>query len=134
MFINLKSTNTAKICGDKGYITTQTFKLNNKKEVKIIAPKRENQKSKNTAEDEELLKERSKIERCFAPLKKYNRVCIRRDQNIANYMNFVYFALLDMFYKKILIMIIHQNNILYDIITSHIENRTIVFMITFDKF
>ena len=100
MFINLKSNNTAKLCGDKGYISTQKFKLNNKKEIKIIAPKRENQKTKNTPEDEELLKKRSTIERCFAPLKKYSRVCIRRDQNIANYMNFVYFALLDMFYKK----------------------------------
>ena len=100
MFINLKSNNTAKLCGDKGYISTQKFKLNNKKEIKIIAPKRENQKTKNTPEDEALLKKRSTIERCFAPLKKYSRVCIRRDQNIANYMNFVYFALLDMFYKK----------------------------------
>ena len=35
MFINLKSNNTAKICGDKGYISTQQYKLNNKKEIKI---------------------------------------------------------------------------------------------------
>ena len=30
-------------------------------------------------------------------------------------------------------MIIHQNNILYDIITVHIEKQTIGFSITFDK-
>lgn len=46
MLIKLPREKNCKLCGDKGYITQKKFKLNNKKKIKIIAPKRKNQKTK----------------------------------------------------------------------------------------
>ena len=49
------------------------------------------------------LKKWSSIEKSLSFIKKYNRVVIRKDKNIENYMDFVFLALLDSFYKKIVI-------------------------------
>lgn len=82
-----------KLIGDKGYITKNEFKINNKP-IKIIAPKRKNQKTKNTKIEKKLLSMRHKVENYFCFLKKYERICLRKDRNINTFMSFVYLALL----------------------------------------
>jgi hypothetical protein len=81
------------LIGDKGYITQKKFKLGYKK-ISIITPKRKNQKIQNTYYEKELLKDRHKIENFFASLKTFNRISLRKDKNITNYMSFVYIGLL----------------------------------------
>ena len=47
-----------------------------------------------------VLKGRQSIERSLSVIKKYNRVVVRKDKCIENYMGFVFLALIDSFYKK----------------------------------
>ena len=100
MFVKIQRNNITKLCGDKGYISRKRYKLNNMKRVKIIAPKRRNQLIPNTRMELNILKKRSSIERSLSFIKKYNRVVVRRDKNIKNYISFVFLAMLDSFYKK----------------------------------
>jgi hypothetical protein len=81
------------LIGDKGYISQEKFKLGHKK-IPIITPKRKNQKIQNTDIEKELLKDRHKIENLFASLKVFNRIAMRKDKKIKNYMSFVYLGLL----------------------------------------
>jgi hypothetical protein len=71
------------------------------KRIKIIAPKRRNQLIPNTRMELNILKKRSSIERSLSFIKKYNKIVVRRDKNIKNYISFVFLAMLDYFYKKI---------------------------------
>ena len=91
--IKLKKYINVNIIGDKGYITKNKFKVFNR-EIKMTCPKRKNQKTKNTKIEKKLLKNRHKIENFFASIKNYNRISIRRDKHILNYMSFVYMGLL----------------------------------------
>jgi len=91
--IKLKQYVKVNLIGDKGYITKNRFKVFNRR-VKMTCPKRKNQKKKNTNSEKILLKDRYKIENFFASLKNYNRIVLRRDKNILNYMSFVYMGLL----------------------------------------
>ena len=100
MHIQLPKKPTITLCGDKGYISQKQFKLNNNKKINIIATKRCNQKTLNTEYENNLLKKRSTVERSFSVIKKDNRVYVRKDKNIANYIGFVYLSLFDIFYKK----------------------------------
>jgi hypothetical protein len=47
-----------------------------------------------------ILKKRSSIERSLSFIKKYNRVVVRKDKKIENYMGFVFLAMLDTFLQK----------------------------------
>ena len=76
------------IIGDKGYIIDNK-KIKNEY-IKIVTPKRKNQKSKNTDEEKEKLKIRYKVENWFSKLKNFNRIMIRRDRLINTFMGFVY--------------------------------------------
>ncbi len=61
------------IIGDKGYLINDSFKKDlNDIKVSVIAPKRKNQKIKNTDEEKYCLKERYKIENSFAKIKVFN--------------------------------------------------------------
>lgn len=91
--IELKQYVKVNLIGDKGYITKNKFKVFNRK-VSMTCPKRKNQKRKNTKSEKILLKDRHKIENFFASLKNYNRISLRRDKHILNYMSFVYMGLL----------------------------------------
>ena len=90
----LKSYIAVKLIGDKGYVTCKKFNAFNRK-VKMIHPKRKNQKTKNTKKEKKLLSKRHKIENFFASLKKYNRLIVRNERKIVHYMSFVYMGLLD---------------------------------------
>ena len=76
------------IIGDKGFIINDS-KINNKY-VKIVTPKRTNQRTKNTNEEKLKLKIRYTVENWFSKLKNFNRIMIRRDKLINTYMGFVY--------------------------------------------
>ena len=81
------------LIGDKGYnIGKNDRKLLKKINTRMIAPKRKNQKIKNTDEEKSKLKKRYKIENLFAKIKVFNRVHVRRDKLINNYLGFVYLA------------------------------------------
>jgi hypothetical protein len=81
------------LIGDKGYISRNKFKLG-KKMLPIITPKRINQKIQATSQEKILLKDRYKIENLFAILKNSNRINVRKDKNIKNYMGFVHLSFL----------------------------------------
>ncbi len=76
------------IIGDKGYIIDKNKIKNNK--IQIVTPKKKNQKTKNTDEENEKLKIRYKIENWFSKLKNFNRILVRRDKLIKTFMGFVY--------------------------------------------
>ena len=96
----LKKYISVKLIGDKGYVTKQKFNVFNRK-VKLIHPKRKNQKTKNTKKEKKILSKRHKIENFFAALKKYNRIMTRNEHKIVHYMSFVYIALLDYLTKNL---------------------------------
>jgi len=98
--IKLPSNKIVKLCGDKGYITKKRVKLNNDKRVYIISPKRKNQKTENTSQDKNILKKRHNVERSLSAIKKFNRITIRKDKLIENYMGFVYMGLISSFFNR----------------------------------
>lgn len=87
------------LIGDKGYISNNTFNIMNQT-VKIITPKRKNQKTKNTKKDEQLLKKRYRIENFFSVIKKKDRVNIRKDKKESTYLGFVYITFIEYVIKK----------------------------------
>ena len=97
----LKEYVSVKLIGDKGYVTNKEFKIFGKK-IKMIYPKRKNQKKKNTKKERKVLSKRHKIENFFANLKKYNRIVLRRDHKIDNYMSFTYMGMMDHVTKTLL--------------------------------
>ena len=81
------------LIGDKGYIMNETdIKTLKEMNVKLITPKRRNQKEENSESEKKKLKKRYKIENMFSRVKTFNRVLIRRDKLIATYMGFVYLS------------------------------------------
>ena len=98
--INLKKYIKINLIGDKGYITQKKYKVFNRK-VKMTCPKRKNQKTKNTKTEKIMLKDRHKIENLFASIKNYNRISLRRDKHIKNYMSFVYVGLMKYISNKL---------------------------------
>jgi len=99
----LKEYVSVKLIGDKGYVTNKEFKVFGKK-IKMIYPKRKNQKKKNTKKEKNILSKRHKIENFFASLKKYNRIVLRRDHKINNYMSFTYMGVMDHLFSNLLKM------------------------------
>lgn len=88
------------LCGDKGYIMGKDDKDKLKvKKIKMIAPKRKNQKKKTTKNDKKILKRRFKIEHVIQTIKKYNRLDIRRDRLICTYKSFLFLGLILNFSK-----------------------------------
>ena len=76
------------IIGDKGYVTKEKFRIG-KKKISIITPVKKNQKKVNTIEELKLLKQKHKIENLFATLKNSERISIRKERNMKNYMGFI---------------------------------------------
>ncbi len=81
------------IAGDKGYITQTKYNMFGK-ETQIITPKRKNQKTKNTKKELQILTKRYKIENVFCGMKKFDRVNVRKDKKISNFLSFVFMAIL----------------------------------------
>lgn len=86
------------LIGDKGYIIKEeSVKILLKRNVKMITPYRKNQKKQNTAEEKIKLKKRSAVERKFSSVKRYNRVHVRKDRYMVNYMGFFYLGVISVF-------------------------------------
>ena len=100
MNIKLPKDKIVKLGGDKGYICRRRFKLNNGKRIKLIATKRHNQAIQNTEREKKVLKKRLSVEMALASIKKYNRILVRKDKNIRNYMGFLFMGLIDIIDKK----------------------------------
>jgi hypothetical protein len=84
--IKVKDYIDVNLIGDRGYITSEKFNVMDRR-LPIITPKRRNQKNKIITDKEKLLLlERYKIENVFALVNKNNRVMVRRDKNINNYV------------------------------------------------
>lgn len=87
------------ICGDKGYISQNSFNLNGKL-LKMIAPKRKNQKTKNTKQEKKILSNRYVVENSIKNIKQYGRTYVRKDKKIKNFMSFIFLGLAETFCKK----------------------------------
>ena len=86
----IETKNKIFLLGDKAYVTKSKYELNGK-EIKILRPIKKNDKNYKLDETEKKkLKERYKIENVFCSLKKYERIILRKDRKIKNYMSFVY--------------------------------------------
>lgn len=93
------------IIGDNGYLLNANrwenkfFKLN---KINLIIPKRKNQRRKRLSKyKKSKLKERYKIEICIKRLKANNRIIIRKDKKIINYISFVYIGMLLILQNKL---------------------------------
>ena len=69
MSVQLPEDKIIKIGGDKGYISSKRFKLNNGKRIKLIAKKRNNQAVQNTEREKKVLKKRLSVEKALASIK-----------------------------------------------------------------
>ena len=78
---------TCNLIGDK-----ETKYVIGKKKVTLITPKRINQKEKTSHSDKKKLKKRYKIENLFATIKANNRINIRHETKLNNYLSFVYIS------------------------------------------
>ena len=96
--INIKPYIAVNLIGDKGYISSNKFKLF-ERDVRIITPKRKNQKKKNTKKEHKLLAKRHKIENFFVTIKRKDRVMLRKERKIGSYMSFVYITLIEYLFK-----------------------------------
>ena len=81
------------LIADKGYIMNKKDKkaLLRKHKVKLIVPKKKNQKNvRITKYMKSKLKIRNIVENCIQSIKAFNRIYLRRDRLIANYLSFVF--------------------------------------------
>lgn len=89
--VNIKNTN---LVGDKGYISKDLKNKLKERNINFIYPSRKNAKIKTTNDDKIHLKNRYVIENVFADIKKYNRICMRKDRLKCTYIGFVYLSLM----------------------------------------
>ena len=59
------------------------------RKLNTITPKRKNQRIKNTHKEKKLLKHRHIIENLFATIKSNNRLMLRKDKKLNNYLSFL---------------------------------------------
>ncbi|VBB18702.1 hypothetical protein YASMINEVIRUS_1234 [Yasminevirus sp. GU-2018] len=80
------------LIGDKGYhVRKEVKEALRKRRIRLIVPRRKNQKKRYLrSKDRELLKERNKIENVIKMLKSINRISVRKDKRISNYLGFVW--------------------------------------------
>ncbi len=86
--------NNINLLGDKGYISKELKNKLKDRNVNFIYPNRKNAKIKTSIEDKNHLKNRYVIENVFANIKKYNRICMRKDRLNCTYIGFVYLTLM----------------------------------------
>jgi transposase len=101
MFISIKNTKKTNLICDKGYIRSQKDKkqILNKYNTDIICPNRKNQKEKTSNKHKKLLKKRYVIENVFANLKRFNRICLRKDKLTVTFTGFLFLATIFTFKK-----------------------------------
>lgn len=83
-----------KLVGDKGYARTKIDRENLLKEnnIDLIYPHRRNQKENTPISNKKLLKNRYVIENVFAKLKRFDRICMRKDKLSETFKGFLFLA------------------------------------------
>ena len=90
-----------KLAGDKGYASTKINKLRYREtyNTDIIYPHRKNQKTKTPKAHKKLLKKRYVIENVFARIKRFDRICMRKDRLEVTFIGFLFLVAICMFKK-----------------------------------
>ena len=90
-----------KLVGDKGYARKSKDKdeIKDKYNTELLYPHRKNQKIKTPKETKILLKNRYVIENVFAKLKKFDRICMRKDRLVTTFKGFLFLASILIFKK-----------------------------------
>ena len=91
----------SRIISDKGYINPKIKRKLKRRKVNLIYPYRKNQNIKNSTFEKNKLKERYIVENFFSWIKKYRRIQQRYDSRSIIYLNFIYFASIDIICNKI---------------------------------
>lgn len=88
--INVKLDNKTLLVGDKGYISRQIIFKRQRKRIKLVCPKRKNQKNRRLTEQEkQKLKDRFVVEATFSHLKKtYRRLKRVEERHLLNFETF----------------------------------------------
>jgi len=79
------------LTGDLGYLSSKEYTFN-KNKVILVTPVRKNQKKILTEKERKNLKTRYKIENGFGLLKQNERLMVRKDRNIKNFMSFIFMS------------------------------------------
>lgn len=79
------------VIADKGYDSDAFVAFIEAREAKAVIPSRKNRKEQREI-DENLYKDRNKVERFFGRIKHYRRIATRYDKTARNYLSFVYLA------------------------------------------
>ena len=82
---------TDAVVGDKGYDSDKFIAFIKAREAEAVIPSRKNRKEQREI-DENLYKDRNKVERFFNRIKHYRRIATRYDKTGRNYLSFVYLA------------------------------------------
>ena len=90
-----------KLVGDKGYFKTKEDKkiLVETKNTQIIHPHKKNQKIRTPKSSKILLEDRYVIENVFATLKRFDRICLRKDKLDSTFKGFLFLATILTFKK-----------------------------------
>lgn len=79
------------VLADKGYDSDKFVAFIEAREAKVVIPSRKNRKEQREI-DENLYKDRNKVERFINRIKYYRRIATRYDKTARNYLSFVYLA------------------------------------------
>jgi hypothetical protein len=96
LLVDINKCKKVKLIGDKGYIRSKKDKneIFNKYNTEVIHPNRKNQKENTSNNHKKLLKERYVIENVFAKLKRFGRICMRREKLTVTFKGFLFLATL----------------------------------------
>lgn len=100
---DIQLTRRTNLIGDKGYVRSKAnkYKLLKNYKTKLITPKKKNQKNVRMSKlMRSKLKIRNTVENCIQIIKSYDRIMIRKDRNICNYMGFVFMGIGIKIHKK----------------------------------
>lgn len=87
----LKDQTAGAVIADRGYDTNVIRTLLAGQNMQAVIPTKSNRLVQ-IPHDQELYKERNRIERCFGWLKRYRRIATRFDRNDAHFLAFLYLA------------------------------------------
>ncbi len=101
LLIDVNNCKQVKLVGDKGYLRTKVDKqiILDTLNTEIIHPNKKNQLERTPIARKKLLKNRYVIENVFATLKRFDRICMRKDKLDVTYKGFLFLATIITFKK-----------------------------------
>ena len=96
LLVDINKCKKVKLIGDKWYIRSKKDKneILDKYNTEVIHPNRQKQKENISNNHKKLLKGRYVIENVFAKLKRFSRICIRREKLTVAFKGFLFLATL----------------------------------------